>query len=271
MDDPVSLPEFLRRPPEQGVHSGDSNVDIHAFDPESQSAPGCPDFAGVALLPDFISESESERLLEVIERTSFVPAQSGKQKQHFGPKVNFNKRKVNVSAFEGLPSYAGGLELRLRQRLERSGEGAAPDLAGPRLRRAIGDFRTADVFVLRYRAEDQSNLDFHVDDTFAYGEAILDLSLESDSVLTFLRDRPGRHPAESWECVRISLPARSLLVLYGPARFEWEHAILAYDVRGRRTSLTMRSLSEELSRTWEGREVERLARRRLDQEFAEPE
>jgi alkylated DNA repair protein alkB family protein 4 len=221
------------------------------------------------LFPAFLSKSEARALLAEIERAPFRSAQSGKLKQHYGAKVNFNKRKVNASAFTGLPGYVGWIEHRLRQRIESLA--ITPAIrSDPRLIQALERYRTMDAFVLRYHEHDQSNLDLHVDDTFAYGEAILDLSLESDSVMTFVRERRGGGDARSWDCVRVALPARSLAVLYGPARFEWEHGVLAYDIRGRRTSITLRTLSEAFGRTDEGCQVARAAARSLREGGFEP-
>ncbi|MHA7836681.1 MAG: alpha-ketoglutarate-dependent dioxygenase AlkB [bacterium] len=264
MDAPTPLPEFLREPPERSRRAEDPGVRIHAFDPVTRSCPTCPDFEGLHLLEDLLSEEEADRLLAVIDREPFQPAQSGKEKQHFGARVNFNKRKVNANAFEGLPGYAAWLETRTRERWAR--ESREPDEARrrgahrPGLVRALSAFRTTDVFVLRYRSAERSNLDFHVDDRFAYGEAILALSLESDGVMTFLR--PGASDRPGWDCVRVALPTRSMSILYGPARYEWEHAILSHDVQGRRTSISLRTLSEPLRRTAVGRVIlERAGRR----------
>ena len=289
MDPPTELPAFLRERPEERRSCLDPDLDpdprvrIASFDPTSQSCPGCPDFDGVHVFEDLVTPTEADRLLEAIEKQSFRPAQSGKQKQHFGARVNFNKRKVRAEGFEGLPAWAGWLEARTRMRLAPLARGAVvsdaegvggdgtrrrsrqPFPPSPALMRAMTAYRTTDVFVLRYREQDRSNLDFHIDDTFAYGEAILALSLESDSVMTFLRERPGlrARPGEvpGWDCVRVALPARSLSILYGPARFEWQHAILAYDIRGRRTSVTLRTLSAELRGTPAGRLIESVPRR----------
>ena len=129
------------------------------------------------------------------------------------------------------------------------------------LRDAVDAFETTDVFVLRYRPEKRSNLDFHLDDTFAYGELILDLSLESDATLTFYRGRPNSEVKEPITrnapeaCVRVPLPARSLALLFGAASYDWEHAILAEDVRAKRTSITLRTLSPALKQSKGGREV----------------
>jgi len=258
MDEALLLPGFLREAPRPGHHPGPPPARVFEFDPGSGSAPGRPDFVGLQLIPDFVSQLEADGLLAEIERQPFRPAQSGKLKQHYGAKVNFNRKRVNANAFAGLPGYVAWVERRLRERVQSAGVDSTlrSDVA---LAKALEVYRTMDAFVLRYREEDASNLDLHVDDTFAYGEAILDLSLESAGVMTFLRERRLAGGEASWECVRVALPPRSLAILYGPARFEWEHGILAYDIRGRRTSITLRTLSGALRRTDEGRLVERIA------------
>ena len=128
--------------------------------------------------------------------------------------------------------------------------------------RALAAYQTTDAFVLRYFEREASNLDFHVDDLFAYGEAIVDVSLDSDSVLTFLGPADGGEPAESRVCVRVPLPARSIAVVHGRARFDWQHAILAPDIRGVRTSITLRTLGGAPRATDAGRQVLLRARSR---------
>jgi alkylated DNA repair dioxygenase AlkB len=178
--------------------------------------------------------------------------------------VNFNKRKINPSAFRGLPDYAHWIDSRCRERVEEAARVGDSDLDS--LRAALERFEPTDAFVLRYREADASNLDFHRDDDFAYGEVILDLSLETDSVLTFLEapDRSGvpdrRGPSTGPTCVRVPLPARSLAVMHGPARFEWEHGVLARDIEGRRTSVTLRTLGDTLSGSAAGRRILEVAR-----------
>lgn len=250
MDDPLPLPVRLRSRPAEGDDW------VCTFDPLSQTAPGAPSFTGLHVFPEFLSVSESRDLLRAIEEREFVPAQSGKSKQHHGAKVNFNKRRIKSSAFRGLPTYAACLEARLKQVFGRlSADDALRSDEGIR---ATENFVTTDVFVLRYEKEEASNLDFHIDDTFAYGEAIFDISLESDSVLTFIRRENASE--EPVECVRANLPARSVAFLFGAARYEWEHAILPYDILARRTSVTLRTLSPEAIRMEEGRRVLEIAR-----------
>lgn len=247
MDEPLVLPEWLlARSPRRTFE----------FDLAAQWVPGLPAFSGVRVYTGALSRSEAGELLAEIERRPFLPSQSGKQKQHFGPRFNFMRRRMNVDRFAGLPSSAHRLESRLRDCVERDGSGDPADLA--RCRAALADYTTTDVFVLRYVESECSNLDFHVDDLHAYGETILDVSLDSDSILSFLGPEPEPGPADPGDgrvCVRVPLPARSIAVVYGAARFAWQHAILASDVHGIRTSITLRTLAPALRDTPAGQQV----------------
>ncbi|XP_071553109.1 alpha-ketoglutarate-dependent dioxygenase alkB homolog 4 [Panulirus ornatus] len=57
------------------------------------------------------------------------------------------------------------------------------------------------------------------------------------SIISSLQRIPGR-------ClVRIPMPRRSLLILYGSARYDWEHGILREDIPSRRICITYRELT----------------------------
>lgn len=242
-----------------GREAGGATARVHVFDPVRQSAPGWPGFSGLRIYPDALRPDEARALLREIEQTAWRPSQSGKRKQHFGPRFNFIRRRMNPEGFEGLPSYATLLEERFRELLAADPGSDASALAA--CRRAAADYRTTDVFVLRYLAAEASNLDLHVDDDFAYGALILDVSLESDSVMTFVG--PLDADPEARVCIRAPLPARSIAALYGPARFAWQHGILPQDIAGTRTSITLRTLGDAPRATPAGQRVETLARTRL--------
>lgn len=262
MDAPLTLPDWLvgertECAGEARIASGTARV--REFDPGRQAVPGLALFSGVRVYPEALSSFEAEQLLGEIEAAPFLPSQSGKQKQHAGPRFNFTRRRMNAERFEGIPAWAHALEARLRDLVGRDDRGDPRDLAA--CRTALEAYETTDVFVLRYFEGERSNLDFHVDDVHAYGEAILDVSLDSDSILTFLGPDPARDStAPEPVCVRVPLPARSIAVVYGTARFAWQHAILADDIRGVRTSITLRTLGTALRSTDAGRRV--LARAR---------
>ena len=235
LHDPIPIPAFVLD--EHGPR-------VSGFDLERQAAPAAPDFHGVRVVRELITPEDEARLLADLERDDWRPAQSGKHKQHHGARFNFKKRRARLDDFDGLPAFAHEIERALRERL--AGD---PD---QELARALRAYRTADLFALRYWPERRSNLHFHIDDTHAYGEGIVNLSLESEAVLTFLE---AGVPEDRARCVRVPLPVRSAVFLYGPARFAWEHAILDADLRARRTSLTLRCLGEAWRETEQGHEI----------------
>jgi len=245
---PIPTPAFLQERP-MGAGRAACGSRVHVFDPGTQRVPDLPGFRGLVVLPDFVTRAETDDLLAEIEAAPFAPAQSGKQKQHFGAKANFRKRRLNAAHFAGLPGYAAALEARLRARW------AATTGWPAGLAEALAGYVTTDVFVLRYHARRGSNLDVHVDDTWAYGELILDLSLESDAWMTFLDRDPQDGIDGPFTCVRAALPARSLALLFGPARYAWHHGIASGDIQGRRTSITLRTLAHALRASPEGRVV----------------
>lgn len=249
--DPIPLPRLLAEP--EGP--------VSRFDARHQRAPGQRDFEGLRILTDVVTLEEERALLERIGRSPFLPSQSGREKQHYGPRVNFNRRRIQTDRFDGLPDYAFELEERARERIARDLPADDP------IHAALAEYVTTDVFVLRYEPMRRSNLDFHLDDLFAYGDLILDFSLESDAVLSFYRGRPDgevrtQAPIEE-ACVRAQLPARSLALIFGPARRSWEHALLASDLGGRRTSLTLRTIGPEVRATPSGDAILERAKRRL--------
>lgn len=49
---------------------------------------------GLLLLEDFVSEAEEAALVAQMDSQPWLLSQSGRRKQDFGPRVNFNKKKV---------------------------------------------------------------------------------------------------------------------------------------------------------------------------------
>lgn len=60
----------------------------------------------------------------------------------------------------------------------------------------------------------------HVDN-LGFGPIVIGLSIGEDTVMIFERSRPGQG-SERFECF---LPRRSVVMLSGPARYEWKHSI----------------------------------------------
>jgi len=155
-------------------------------------------------------------------------------------------------------------------------------------------FKTVEQCTLEYNPERGASIDPHVDDCWIWGERIITVNVLGDSVLTMtpyhgpitrynldyvssydsilekdIYDNTHSLDIDNNIVVRLPMPARSLMVLYGSARYnvqlnttdksilhdinnyyihdfdryKWEHAVLRQDVTSRRVCLAYRELT----------------------------
>ncbi|KAF8563710.1 Alkylated DNA repair protein alkB like protein 4 [Paragonimus westermani] len=178
-------------------------------------------------------------------------SQSGRRKQDYGPKVNFKRRRVAYGRFTGLPAYCRFLVDRINQTV----------LNHPRLQHSA--FHPVELCNLEYNPDRGACIVPHLDDVWLWGDRLITLNLCSSTVLTFsLPDNESPQVAEEFKrvrsildlehgvqrptdvAVRVSLERRSLIIVDGPARYIWFHAILRSDIQSRRIAMTFRELSQ---------------------------
>lgn len=125
------------------------------------------------------------------------------------------------------------------------------------------DYHTIEQCSLEYNPALGASIDPHVDDCWIWGERIVTLSLQADTVLTltphcvkynnqynidFIPNEehmpvPSNSDVYPVDVVRILMPRRSLLVLYGKPRYLWEHCILREDIKERRVCIAYREFT----------------------------
>ncbi|NXG48298.1 ALKB4 dioxygenase, partial [Psilopogon haemacephalus] len=222
-------------------------------------------FPGVFLMEEFISEDEESEMVQLMDRDTWKPSQSGRRKQDYGPKVNFKKQRLKAGSFSGLPSFSKKIVAQME---------ACP---------VLGGFSPVEQCNLDYRPERGSAIDPHFDDCWLWGERLVTLNLLSQTVLSMSCDSEGciqlfpasRKEKGGWSLqgappagspagpdgsqrllssrlvprrevrVSIALPRRSLLVLRGSARYGWKHSIHRRHILHRRVGVTFRELSDE--------------------------
>ncbi|XP_068945546.1 alpha-ketoglutarate-dependent dioxygenase alkB homolog 4 isoform X1 [Petaurus breviceps papuanus] len=216
-------------------------------------------FPGVALIQDFVSAEEEAELVQLMDQDDWKLSQSGRRKQDYGPRVNFRKQKLKPGSFDGLPSFSREIVQRM---------GAYPILE---------KFLPVEQCNLDYHPERGSAIDPHLDDSWLWGERLVSLNLLSPTVLSMSRDsgeilqllsvtpqgtrssvpsdtkmgdpEDAQSTRRAVPCdhveVAIHLPARSLLVLFGAARYQWKHAIHRQHIESHRICATFRELSAE--------------------------
>ena len=193
------------------------------------------DLKGVKVYPDFISESEETQLVQDIDQGEWLPSQSGRFKQDYGPRANYKRKKLKLDKFQGLPGYSQ----YIRDRLAGLGE--------------LTHFIPVEQCNLDYKPELGSSIDFHFDDFWLWGERLIIVNLLSDSFMFFNYED---------KFIKVPLPRRSLILMSGEGRFLWKHAIAREDIHSRRISVTFRELSEQFltgERAQEGQSIIELA------------
>lgn len=218
---------------------------------------------GIKVIPDFITQEEESRLVSDLDNLPWDLSQSGRRKQNYGPRTNFKKRKAKLGKFCGFPASTQFIQDRFS---------TEPLLEG---------YRTVEQCSIEYAPEKGSSIEPHIDDCWVWGERIVQLNLISSTFLTLipykgeaskynLKDvatypriieddivvhnpfcnKLGQRPYTPQDnihledvVVKIPLPPRSLLIMYGASRYEWEHCVLREDICSRRAIIAYRELT----------------------------
>lgn len=179
---------------------------------------GC-EVPGLRLVEDFVDAAQAAALVAAIDAAPWRD-DLRRRVQHYGWRYAYGARRVDAEMALGpLPGWLAPLCARLaaEQGFER-----APDQA------IVNEYTPG------------QGISGHVDCVPCFGPTIASLSLLSGVCMQFTG--PAGERAALW------LPPRSLVVLAGPARMVWRHAIAArrsdpgHGPRGRRLSLTFRTV-----------------------------
>lgn len=181
--------------------------------------PALPDILGLQYLPDFITADEERALIEVLDQQPWLNDLK-RRVQHYGYKYDYKARAVTTDSYLGpLPNWLMPVTQKLPFKPDQ-----APD----------------QIIVNEYLPG--QGISAHIDCVPCFSDTIASLSLGSGAVMQFTNGLEKRD---------LYLEPRSLIILSGPARYEWTHAIPARksDVvdgfkieRRRRVSLTFRTV-----------------------------
>ncbi|MGP3690326.1 alpha-ketoglutarate-dependent dioxygenase AlkB [Streptomyces sp. IBSNAI002] len=182
---------------------------------------------GLRCIADWLAPEACEALLSDID-TAEWSAQLKRRVQHYGHRYDYGRRSVagvREAAAPPLPVWARQAAARLT-------------------REGLMDQEAEQVIVNEYQPG--QGISAHVDCLPCFGPAIAAISLGSSCLMDFANPEDGTKLA-------VPLAPGSLLVMTGPARYTWRHAIAARKsdpgtgttgrvARGRRVSVTFRTL-----------------------------
>jgi len=185
-----------------------------------------PSIKGLSYISDFITEKEEQALKEAIDHQPWLNDLK-RRVQHYGYQYDYKARRVHSDSYLGaLPNWLSIYQNRL---VEQGIFSNKPDQA------IVNEYMPG------------QGIAAHVDCVPCFDGTIASLTLESGATMQFKNITSG-------EKQEIYLEPRSLIVLSGPARYEWQHAIPARqnDVwnsvkipRNRRISVTFRNVIVE--------------------------
>ena len=226
------------------------------------------EFSGIKIIPNFISESEEIQLVKDLDLLPWDSSQSGRRKQNFGPRANFKKRKVKNGPFRGFPACSRFVQDRFSHCPLLAGYCAVEQCSieyrpetGAAIEPHIDDCwiwgeRIVQLNLLSdtaltcvpYRDQQLKYSKYNLADVATYPSLVDQTSqnLVCDPLREELVGCPyefSRQFAEENIAVKIPLPARSLLIMWGQARYEWEHGILREDITERRMVIAYRELT----------------------------
>ncbi|NXD11618.1 ALKB4 dioxygenase, partial [Nothocercus nigrocapillus] len=227
-------------------------------------------FPGVFLAEEFISEGEESEIVGLMDQDDWKPSQSGRKKQDYGPKVNFKKQRLKAGSFIGLPSFSKKIVGQMKYYSVLDGflpveqcnldympeRGSAIDphfddwwLWGERL----VSLNLLSKTVLSMSCDSEGSIQLFPVFSKEKGELSPFVCLAQTSACEnsskqriSCTSSPRLVPSKE-VTVAIHLPRRSLVVLYGDARYRWKHAIYRKHIEHRRICVTFRELSAEFS------------------------
>lgn len=178
---------------------------------------------GLTHIPDYITEAEETSLVNIIDQQSWLHDLK-RRVQHYGYKYDYKARMVTPELKIGpLPVWA----------------------------KAVGEKLFADALVTQKPDQAIVNeylpgqgIASHIDCVPCFSGQIVSLSLAGACVMDFSYPKTGQKTS-------LLLQPRDLLILSGPARYEWQHGIAARKTdkingqslsRRRRISLTYRKV-----------------------------
>ncbi len=187
-----------------------------------------PDIQGLSYIPDFITGGEEHEFISKINSQPWL-SDLKRRVQHYGYKYDYTARTVTRDSYLGpLPDWVQPLCKRLFQEQVFSD---VPD----------------QVIINEYLPG--QGISAHIDCVPCFAETIASVSVGSSVIMQFTQPKTGQKE-------EIYLKERSLIILAGEARYQWQHAIPARksDIvngfkidRGKRISLTFRKVILETS------------------------
>ncbi len=224
-------------------------------------------YFGLEIIKDFVSVEEEAKLLHDLDTTiPWDSSQSGRRKQNFGPRANFKKRKAKLGNFNGFPACTKFVQDRFNavptlqdyRTVEQCSIEYRPEM-GARIDPHIDDcwiwgerivqlnlLSDSVLTLFKYKGDPHR---YNLPDVRKYPKI-----MNQDQLVFNPFRQSWTEEIDSYKVladsdddqdyvIRVPLPRRSLLIMYGEPRYDWEHCILRGDIKSRRIVVAYREFT----------------------------
>jgi len=199
---------------------------------------------GLIVFKDFISQLEENRLVKELRSQSVLDKGhlrfSNTAQQEYGPRISDAMELITDEQALAFPTRCQSLLACVAKQTSKQ-EIAGADAFGEH-----GVF----LRINHYSCPTGGYMHKHLDSKRCFGPIIACCSLLSDVTMTFYDTRGNSFGlAKVHQVRRVHIPRRSLYLMTGASRTEWQHGILKEDCPGERFSLTFRTVCSDAPTT----------------------
>jgi alkylated DNA repair dioxygenase AlkB len=152
---------------------------------------------GLMYIPNFIDSIEEKKFIDAINAESWL-SDIKRRVQHYGYKYDYKARSIDYSMFLGqLPSWATSIANRL---FDQKYIDSVPDQL------IINEYQPG------------QGIANHIDCEPCFDNTVISISLGSHCVMDFIN-------VKTKQKTEVMLEPRSLVVIFGDARYKWTHGI----------------------------------------------
>jgi alkylated DNA repair protein alkB family protein 4 len=173
-------------------------------------------FSGFFKITGLFKNSECSFLIDELNKTEWIPSQSGRKKQDYGPKINYKKRKIKPSN-EPFPEYKQFIQNKLNS-IE-----------------LLKDFNIDEIGNLYYEAALGSHIDPHIDHHWIWGDRIIGINLLAQTILTFSIEYDNKLYEIDFE-----VGVGDVYIMSEEARYIWKHSVKKENLKNDRIVITLR-------------------------------
>ena len=225
------------------------------------------EFPGIIIIEDFVTSQEEADLVRDLDLLPWDTSQSGRRKQNFGPRANFKKRKVKVGKFAGFPRCTTFIKDRFNnvpclqdyKPVEQCSIEYRPE-TGSCIELHIDDCWIWGERIVQLNLLADSTLTlvplqgnenkYNLSDLQSFPRLMdengqIEFNPFREATKENINKPYSPKPKDQIlnGSVRIPLPRRSLFIMFGEPRYDWEHCILREDIKERRIVIAYRELT----------------------------